>query len=72
MRGTPTSQDNHILSADKIEVKIWVVRYTENKIGNTQAVLFTSILQTPGATTFTTLTQVLSYMYDALFEITHD
>ena len=51
--------------------QIWIVRYIENKIGKTQALLLTFIFLIPWDTTFTTFDEVSSSMYAALFGITH-
>ena len=49
-----------------------VVRYIDNKIVKSQATLLTFIFLIPGATSFTTFSQVYSSMYAALFGITQD
>ena len=67
-----TTLVNHKSSEDNLEVQRLRVRYIENKIGKKQATLLTFIFLIPGATAFTTFSQVSSSIYAYLFVITQD
>ena len=72
MLGITPTQRNHISSVESFERQIWIVIYIENRIGKTQATLLTFIFIIPGATTFTTFTQVSPSMNYDSFVITQD
>ena len=67
-----TTLGNHKSSEENLEGQIWIVRYIENKIRKTQATLLILMFIIPGDTSLTNFYQVSSYMYAALFGITHD
>ena len=68
----PITHGNKNSFENKLEWQRWIFRYVENKIGKTQATPLTYILLIPSANTFTTFSQVSSYMHTTLFGIIQD